>query len=73
MLIKNFIIETYKSKNCKDVNIYYYADKTVAIKDWVDAHNIIYIDADIMNKVIKNMILFFLKKFFIKIVTPFQN
>ncbi len=52
---KNFIIETYKSKNCKDVNIYYYADKTVAIKDFVDAHNIVYIDADIMNKVIAGM------------------
>lgn len=52
---KNFIIETYKAKNCKDVNIYYYEDKTVAIKDFVDAHNIIYIDADIMNKVIAGM------------------
>lgn len=52
---KNFIIETYKAKNCKDVNIYYYADKTIAIKDWVDAHNIIYVDADIMNKVIVGM------------------
>lgn len=52
---KNFIIETYKAKNCKDVNIYYYADKTVAIKDYVDAHNIIYIDVDIMNKVIAGM------------------
>lgn len=52
---KNFIVETYKAKNCKDVNIYFYADKTVAIKDCVDHHNIIYIDADIMNKVIKGM------------------
>lgn len=52
---KNFIIETYKAKNCKDVNIYYYTDKTIAIKDYVDAHNIIYINADIMNKVILGM------------------
>lgn len=52
---KNFIVEKYKAQNCKDVNIYYFSDKTISITNFKDDKDVVYIDVDIMNKVIKGM------------------
>lgn len=52
---KNFIVERYISQACKDVNIYYFSDKTISITNFKDDKDVVYIDVDIMNKVIKGM------------------
>lgn len=50
---KNFIIESIKSQNCKDVNIWFYKDKTIEIQDLKGEENIKYINMEILNKMYK--------------------
>ena len=50
---KNFIIESVKSKNCNDVNIWFYKDKTIEIQDSKGKENIKYIDMEILKKMYK--------------------
>lgn len=50
MLDKNFIIESIKSKNCYDVDIWFYKDKTIEIKDFKGKENIKYIDMEMLKK-----------------------
>lgn len=50
---KNFIVESIESQNCKDVNIYFYKDKTIEITDFADRHDIKYIDMDMLKTAYK--------------------
>jgi len=46
---KNFIVESIEGKNCKEVNIYFYKDRTIEITDFTGKHNVEYINMEILH------------------------
>ena len=50
---KNFIVESIKSQDCFDVDIYFYKDKTIEITDFLGKSNIKYIDMKMLKKAYK--------------------
>ena len=47
---KNFIVESIESTNCKEVNIFFYKDKTIEILNYRNK-NIKYISAEILQAI----------------------
>lgn len=47
---KNFIIESIRAENCRDVSIFFFKDKTIEITEFTESKNIKYIDMKMLKK-----------------------